>query len=286
MEYFPRLLLSLLLGGLFAWSGKQVVISSATWSQPVADKRLTAVKKLPLKIEASESPPVYTYEIVNSFPHDPTAFTQGLVFKGGVLYEGTGLRGRSELRKVDLLTGDVLQRRNLQANFFGEGLTAFEDRLIQLTWKAGVGFVYDRASFRLLKKFRYSTEGWGITHDGKRLIMSDGTSTLRFLDPKTFAEIGLIEVYDRTDPVNKLNELEYVQGQVFANVWRTDLIARIAPESGRVLGWIDLSGLLKPEDRLPASGVLNGIAYDPANDRLFVTGKLWPKLFEIKPVLR
>ncbi|UCG13987.1 MAG: glutaminyl-peptide cyclotransferase [Deltaproteobacteria bacterium] len=286
MKYFPKLLLSLLLVGLFAWSGKHVLISSATRSESGTAKRFSAVNRSPMKIEASEVPPVYTYKIVNTFPHDPNAFTQGLVFKGGVIYEGTGLLGRSELRKVDLVTGDVLQHRNLPAYLFGEGVTAYENRLIQLTWKAGVGLVYDRASFGLIKEFRYSTEGWGITHDGKRLIMSDGTSTLRFLDPQTFAEIGLIEVYDRTDPVIKLNELEYVQGEVFANVWRTDLIARIAPETGRVVGWIDLAGLLKPEDRIPATGVLNGIAYDPANDRLFVTGKLWPKLFEIKPVLR
>jgi glutamine cyclotransferase len=224
----------------------------------------------------------YTYRVVNTYPHDPDAFTQGLVFENGVLYEGTGLHGRSTLRRVELETGDILQIRELPAQFFGEGVTICSNRLIQLTWQSNVGFVYDKESFELLQEFNYATEGWGITHDGKRLIMSDGTSTLHFLDPETFEEIGHIEVLDRGSPVTSLNELEYVQGEIYANVWQTDLIARIAPLTGKVTGWIELKGLLAPEDHGEPVDVLNGIAYDAENDRLFVTGKLWPKLFEIE----
>jgi len=224
----------------------------------------------------------YTYRVVNTYPHDRDAFTQGLVFADGVLYEGTGLRGHSTLRRVELETGDVLQTRELPAQFFGEGVTLYRNRIIQLTWQSNVGFVYDEVSFELLQEFNYPTEGWGITHDGKRLIMSDGTSTLHFLDPETFEEIGRIEVLDRGSPVTRLNELEYVRGEVYANVWQTDLVARIAPQTGQVTGWIDLKGLLGPEDQGEPVDVLNGIAYDADNDRLFVAGKLWPKLFEIE----
>ena len=224
----------------------------------------------------------FTYKVINAYPHDRYAFTQGLVFENGVLYEGTGLRGRSSLRRVDLASGDVLQIRQLPDRFFGEGITILGDKIIQLTWKSGVGFVYDKESFELLEEFHYPTEGWGITHDRKRLIMSDGTSTLRFLDPETFEEIGRIEVYDKDGPVIRLNELEYVQGEIYANVWKTDRIARIAPDTGDVIGWIELAGILSPEDRSEPVDVLNGIAYDAETDRLFVTGKLWPRLFEIE----
>ena len=229
--------------------------------------------------------PDYTYRVVNTYPHDRNAFTQGLVFENGVLYEGTGLKGRSTLRRVELETGDVLQIRELPDQFFGEGVTIYGDRIIQLTYQSNVGFVYDKESFELLREFNYPIdipEGWGITHDGNRLIMSDGTSILHFLDPETFEEIGRIEVVDKGSPVTRLNELEYVQGEVYANVWKTDLIARIAPQTGEVTGWIDLKGLLSPEDRSQPVDVLNGIAYDAENDRLFVTGKMWPKLFEIE----
>jgi glutamine cyclotransferase len=232
----------------------------------------------------SDSIPVYTYRIINTYPHDPDAFTQGLVFEDGFLYEGTGLPGRSTLRRVELETGHVLQIRELPAEFFGEGITIYGDKVIQLTWQSHVGFVYDKHSFELLQDFTYSTEGWGITHDGTRLIMSDGTSTLHFLDPQTFEEIGQLEVFDDDGPVNKLNELEYVQGEIYANVWQTDQIARVAPGTGRVVGWIDLEGLLTADDLTEPVDVLNGIAYDADNDRLFVTGKLWPKLFEIELV--
>jgi glutamine cyclotransferase len=226
--------------------------------------------------------PIYSYSIVNAYPHDPDAFTQGLIFDDGVLYEGTGLYGQSSLRRVELDTGEVLQIRELSDQFFGEGMTIYGDRILQLTWQSHVGFVYDKDSFELLREFSYSTEGWGITHDGTRLIMSDGTSTLHFLDPQTFEEIGQLNVTDSSGPVTMLNELEYVQREIYANIWQTDRIARIAPETGRVVGWIELSGLLTAEDVSEPVDVLNGIAYDADNGRLFVTGKLWPKLFEIE----
>jgi len=234
---------------------------------------------------ATSAVPVNTVSIIHAYPHDRDAFTQGLVFENGVLYEGTGLHGRSTLRRVDLKTGEILQIRKLPDHLFGEGITVFGEKIIQLTWQAGIGFVYDRATFELLGEFRYPTQGWGIAHDGKRLIMSDGTSTLRILDPVAFEEIGRIEVRDRDGPVTRLNELEYVKGEIYANVWQTDRIVRIAPDTGDVVGWIDLTGILKPEDRADSVDVPNGIAYDADNDRLFVTGKLWPRLFEIELVL-
>ena len=224
----------------------------------------------------------YTYEVINTYPHDRNAFTQGLVYEDGVLYEGTGLKGRSSLREVELETGGVLQKLDLAEQYFGEGITIWGDGIIQLTWQSHVGFVYDKDSFELLHEFSYPTEGWGITHDGKRLIMSDGTSTLHFLDPETLEEIGSIQVFDGNGPVVRLNELEYINGEVYANIWQTDLITRIELDTGRVTGWIDLTGLLSTEDLTQSVDVLNGIAYDAEHDRLFVTGKLWPKLFEIK----
>ncbi len=230
--------------------------------------------------------PIYTYQVINTYPHDPNAFTQGLIFADGVLYEGTGLYKRSSLRRVELETGNVLQLYQLPDQFFGEGVTLYGEELIELTWKSRVGFVYDKDSFELLREFSYPTEGWGITHDGQRLIMSDGTSILHFWDPQTFEEIDQVAVYDDGIPVARLNELEYIQGEVYANVWLTDRIARIDPQTGRVTAWIDLTGLLAPEDRTRPVDVLNGIAYDAENDRLFVTGKLWPKLFEIELIRR
>jgi glutamine cyclotransferase len=229
-----------------------------------------------------DTTPVYTYKILNIYPHDQKAFTEGLVFEDGYLYEGTGIQGESTLRKVELETGKVLKIYHLPTQFFGEGVTIWDNTLIQLTWQSRIGFVYDKESFLLLREFAYPTEGWGITHDGKHLIMSDGTATLYFLNPETFEEVRRIEVRDAGGLVTYLNELEYIQGEIYANVWLTNRIAIITPETGRVVGWIDLEGLLSKEDRLQPVDVLNGIAYDATRDRLFVTGKYWPKLFEIK----
>ena len=230
--------------------------------------------------------PTYGYQVVHTYPHDRAAYTQGLIYLDGFLYEGTGLNGKSSLRKVKLETGDVLQQRPLPDQYFGEGITGWNNQLLQLTWRGQTGFVYDRASFDFKQSFKYPGEGWGLTHDGKRLIMSDGTSTLRFWNPATFEEIGRLQVQDGATPVSNLNELEYVNGEIYANVYQTDRIARISPTTGHVTGWIDLQGLLSDADRSVAVDVLNGIAYDAQGGRLFVTGKLWPRLFEIKLIRR
>jgi len=227
--------------------------------------------------------PVDGYQVVRSYPHDPSAFTQGLVYHDGVLYESTGLEGQSSLRRVRLENGEVLQIHRLPPRYFAEGIAVWRDRIIQLTYKTEIGFVYDRQSFKQLRTFTYSGEGWGLTHDGTRLIMSDGSSFLRFLDPESLQETGRVQVRDGGTPVEQLNELEFIKGEVFANVWQSDRIARIDPTSGRVTRWIDLSGLLDPRTARDVD-VLNGIAYDAAGDRLFVTGKLWPRLFEIRIV--
>jgi glutaminyl-peptide cyclotransferase len=226
--------------------------------------------------------PVARYQVVHVYPHDPQAFTQGLNFVDGVLYEGTGLNGKSSVRKVKLENGQVLQIQKIGDEYFGEGIAVFRDRIFELTWRSEVGFIYDRNSLARIGTFTYQGEGWGLTTDGTRLIMSDGSSSLRFLDPATQKETGRIQVRDGSVAVAELNELEFVKGEVFANVWQTDRIARIDPKSGRVVGWIDLQGLLSPADAAQGVDVLNGIAYDAAKDRLFVTGKLWPKIFEIK----
>jgi glutaminyl-peptide cyclotransferase len=224
---------------------------------------------------------VYRCEVVNSFPHDTNAFTQGLAYCDGELYEGTGLNGRSSIRLVELATGKVLRQHNLPSKYFGEGITLWEDKLIQLTWKTRTGFIYDRRSFRPLSKVSYPTTGWGLTHDGTHLIMSDGSATLYFREPGTFAETRRIRVSDGGAPVADLNELEFIHGEIWANVWRQYRIARISPASGEVVSWIDISGLVPPLDRLLV-GSPNGIAYDTRNDRIFVTGKRWPKVFEIR----
>jgi glutamine cyclotransferase len=230
--------------------------------------------------------PVYGYEVVHAYPHDRTAFTQGLLYLDGFLYEGTGLNGKSSLRKVKLETGEVVQQRPLPDEYFGEGITDWKNQLIELTWQAQTGFIYNLATFEFIRTFKYPGEGWGLTHDGSRLIMSDGTSTLRFWNPDTLEETGRLAVMDGETPVTNLNELEFVRGEIYANVWQTDRIARISPTTGRVVGWIDLQGLLPESDRAIQVDVLNGIAYDAQRDRLFVTGKLWPRIFEIKLVKR
>ena len=223
------------------------------------------------------------YEVVHVYPHDAKAFTQGLIYIDGHLYESTGLNGRSSLRMVELATGRVLQQRDVPAEYFGEGLTDWGSNLIQLTWQAHKGFVYDRFSFSLVRTFSYEGEGWGITHDATQLIMSDGTAYLRFLDPKTFRETRRMKVTDENGRgVESLNELEFIHGEIWANIWQEDRVARIAPRTGKVLGWIDLSGIISKEELKGSGAVLNGIAYDVSGDRIFVTGKLWPKLFEIR----
>ena len=227
--------------------------------------------------------PVHTYRIVNTYPHDPNAFTQGLFYHNGFFYESTGLRGHSSLRKVALETGHILQIEHLPKRFFAEGITLWQNKIFQLTWKSQQGFVYQRESFKKLREFRYSTQGWGITHDGQQLIMSDGSNTLYFLDANTFKETARLKVYDNNIPINRLNELEYINGEIWANVWQTNLIARISPKTGLVSSWIDLTGIIDItllKNRSEA--VLNGIAYDSRGKRLFVTGKLWPYLFEIE----
>ena len=245
--------------------------------------RLQAQASKPQTARAKAGPTFYGYSVVRSYPHDRQAFTQGLEFVDGALYESTGLNGRSGIRKVQLTTGEVLQTQPLDSRHFGEGITVWKNRIIQLTWQSEVGFVYDRQTFQQQRTFQYQGEGWGLTHDGTRLIMSDGSQsgTLRFLDPETLRQVGTLVVRDGQAPVAHLNELEYVKGQIYANVWQTERIAIIAPKTGQVTGWVDLRGLLDPRD---AAGVdvMNGIAYDAAGDRLFVTGKLWPRIFEIR----
>jgi glutamine cyclotransferase len=231
---------------------------------------------------ACNEPPVYGYKVLHTYPHDKDAFTQGLVFDDDILYEGTGGYGASTLRKVRLENAEVLQLHRLPRQLFGEGITVFGDRIIQLTWQAKTGFVYDKKTLTLLRTFRYDTQGWGITHDNKRLIMSNGTSNITFLDPNTFKVTGRLKVHDNNSPLTAINELEYIRGKIYANIWGVERIAIIAPDTGRVEAWIDLAGLLPPAERTPRVDVLNGIAYDEKTDRLFVTGKRWPKLFHIE----
>jgi glutaminyl-peptide cyclotransferase len=279
---------------------------------------LLAVRTVPAGEESKKSPPSagrvgtahqsnpapsqsdvahYRYKVVKTYPHDRRCFTQGLVYEDGFIYEGTGLYGQSALYKRDLQTGQIVQTLRLPQQYFGEGITLFGDKLIQLTWQSHLGFVYRKDTFAPQRQFKYATEGWGLTHDGKRLILSDGTSILYFLDPNTYAETGRIQVRDQGRPVERLNELEYVAPppsgvidsqpgaagpQIYANVWQTDRIALIDPQTGRVTGWIDLSGLWTPPADEAEEAVLNGIAYLPQTKHLLVTGKLWPRMYEIE----
>lgn len=243
---------------------------------------MSAVFVLFVVMPASAQTPVCSYQVVAAYPHDDGAFTQGLVFHEGELIEGTGLYGSSSLRRVELLTGAVQQGIALDDEYFGEGVAVWQDRIIQLTWLEQTAFVWNAETFVFEESFAYSGEGWGLTHDGRRLIMSNGSSRLVFRDPETFAEVGEIQVFDEDGPVNRLNELEWIRGEIFANRWATDRIARIDPATGRVIAWIDLAGLLDPHPS--GADVLNGIAWDDAGERLFVTGKLWPTVFEIELV--
>ncbi|HEX8495182.1 MAG TPA: glutaminyl-peptide cyclotransferase [Pyrinomonadaceae bacterium] len=226
--------------------------------------------------------PVYTYEVVNTWPHDPKAFTQGLAFHDGHLYESTGHHGTSTLRRVELKTGKVKKKYNVPTEYFAEGIAILQDKIYQLTWQSHKCFIYDLKSFKVEGEFHHGGEGWGLTHDGKLLIMSDGTSQLRFLDPNTFLPVRTISVLDGAQPLMDINELEYIKGEIYANIWHSERIVRIDPANGKILGWIDLSGLRPPDVENDTDNVLNGIAYDEKEDRLFVTGKRWPKLFEIR----
>jgi glutamine cyclotransferase len=239
---------------------------------------------LPVYAEAPPATPHYGYRIKNRYPHDPAAFTQGLVYHNGVLLESTGGFGESTLREVDLETGRVLRALRLPREIFGEGLALWRNQLVQLSWRNGIGFVYDRDTLQFKKRFSYETEGWGLAQDGASLILSDGSATLYFLDPESFSVRRRVEVRAQGKPVRSLNELEYVNGEILANVWHTDRIARIAPDTGEVRGWIDLGGLRGPREQRDPEAVLNGIAYDAEHSRLFVTGKRWATLYEIELV--
>jgi glutamine cyclotransferase len=226
--------------------------------------------------------PVQSYKVIATFPHDTTSFTQGLVFADGQMYESTGLQGESSLRRVDFTTGQTLQRLDVPAPYFAEGLALIGDELLQLTWQHQMGFVYDRKTFKQKRTFPYKSEGWGIAYDGtSQLVMSDGSDTLTFLDPKTLVPGKRLRVLDAGKPILNLNELEWIEGEIWANVWMTDRIARISPNTGEVNAWIDLSALYPRNQRTPPSDELNGIAYDKATRRIFITGKKWPKLYQI-----
>ena len=231
-------------------------------------------------------PPEYGFRVIKTYPHDRSAFTQGLEYRDGVLYEGTGMTGRSSVRKVELATGRVLQKFDVPPPFFGEGITVLNQQILELTWQSQTGFVYDKSSLQLLRSFSYAGQGWGMTNDGRQIYMSDGSSEIRVWDPATLKEVRRITVKDGSAPITQLNELEWVRGEIYANVWQTERIARISPADGKVLGWIDLTGILPKTERPDPDAVLNGIAYDAAGDRLFITGKLWPKIFEIKVVAK
>ena len=228
--------------------------------------------------------PVAGYRVVATYPHSTESYTEGFFYLNGLFYEGTGIEGHSALMAIDPATGQVNQRRDLPAQYFGEGIVDWGANVYEWTWQSHVCFVFDRFSFQPVRQFTYTGEGWGMTHDSTSIITSDGTATLRFRDPKTFQETRHIVVTDGGNSVQLLNELEYVKGEIYANVWHTDRIARISPKSGAVVGWIDLTGLLSTGQRVNAESVLNGIAYDAEHDRLFVTGKQWPTIFEIKIV--
>ena len=224
------------------------------------------------------------YEVVRQFPHDPAAFTQGLAFHQGYLIEGTGRRGQSSLRKVEIETGRVVKQTDISPTMFGEGIAIHDGRVYQLTWTSGIGFIYDLDTFEAVQQFRQVTQGWGLTSDGESLIQSDGTRNLYFLDPATMQASRSVEVHDANGFIDQINELEYIDGEIYANIWQRDRIVRISPETGTVLSWVDLTGLLPQDARHGREDVLNGIAYDEETGRLFVTGKFWPKLFEIEIV--
>ena len=253
--------------------------SSAAQTQSV---RRTLFLSLACALALAAQTPEYRFKVVHVYPHDPTAFTQGLEYHDGVLYEGTGRSGSSRLRAENLETGHVIRQMPLDQRYFGEGITVLGQSVYQLTWLNGRGFVYDADTFRRLREFSYPGQGWGLTNDGHVLYMSDGTAQIRVWDPESLKELRRITVQDAGRSIDMLNELEWVRDEIWANVWHTDRIARISPSDGRILGWVDASGLLKAGDTSNPEAVLNGIAYDTRHKRIFVTGKLWPKLFEVR----
>lgn len=255
-----------------------VAASTATVSSPSAGAA-PAPKATPLPTVPAVRR--LKWRVVASYPHDAKAFTQGLLWHDGGFYESTGLEGRSSVRRVEFPSGRVVKKASLSSDLFGEGLTLMGDRLINLTWQTRRGLVFDRASLRLLREFSYATEGWGLTNDGRDLIMSDGTSTLSYLDANTFKPLRRMAVTQNGQPLRMLNELEWIDGQIWANVWETNIIAQIDPASGRVVSTLDLTGILPPQAKKGGEDVLNGIAYDAQTKRVFVTGKLWPRLFHI-----
>lgn len=259
---------------------RTVIFGVFLLSLPALACQTTSVANL--KTPGKGPVPIYGYEVVHAFPHDPGAYTQGLVFNDGKLLESTGQVGHSNLRRVELETGRVLQKVDVDAPYFAEGITLLKGKIYQLTWQHQVGFIYDAWTFEKLGEFHYQGEGWGLANDGQSLILSDGSNRIRFLDPANFEVRKTIAVVDGRAPVNELNELEYVQGEIYANIWHADRIARIDPRTGAVVGWIELTALLARGEVSDEEAVLNGIAYDETNGRLFVTGKLWPKVFEIR----
>ncbi|MFK5892811.1 MAG: glutaminyl-peptide cyclotransferase [Pseudomonadota bacterium] len=254
--------------GLILLTALGLMILSSQWnSSPFGDYKINK----------------FTYKVINSYPHDPLAYTQGLVYHNGSLYESTGIKGQSSIRKINLPTGAVTKIKRLKNKYFGEGITILFDQIVQLTYSSKIGFVYDINSFEQVAQFHYLTQGWGITYDGTRIIVSDGSSKLYFYHPLTFKPMGFVEIFDNKGKVDKLNELEFIEGRVFANIFQADQIVQIDPVQGKVIASIDLSGLLTATEKKSAS-VLNGIAYNKEKKQLFVTGKNWPKLFEIELV--
>ena len=252
--------------------------------RPAATLRVLVLALLVLNTAGAFAAPVFGYKVVAKFPHSTESYTEGFFYLNGMFYEGTGLKGHSEVLVTQPETGKVLQRLELPAQYFGEGIVDWGPNLYEWTWQTHIGFIYDRFSLRKISQFTYDGEGWGMTRTAKEIITSDGTSTLRFRDPGTFKEVRHIVVRDGKQPVEQLNELEYVKGEIYANVWHSDRIARISPQDGHVIAWIDLTGILPDDQKVNAESVLNGIAYDAQHERLFVTGKQWPAIFEIKVV--
>jgi len=268
----------------FLWDGTFGKTGSNSFEIEYFETGKKTVESKKIVIYPDTKPEKYTYNVKKVYKHDVNAYTQGLFWHNGFLYEATGLKGESTVRKVKLETGEVLQSFAIPTDVFGEGIVLFDNKIVQLSWDSGRGFVYDFASFKQIDEFSYTGEGWGICTDGEKLFMTDGTPTIRILDPTTYSVTDRLEVYDNDGPVKLLNELEYINGEIFANIYQYEKIARIDPKTGKVLAYIDLDGILPMNDWTSNTDVLNGIAYDAATKRLFVTGKKWPKLFEIELV--